>query len=98
MKILFSFSFLLLIFSSSQAQSYSSASEYMEAIGIEYKEIKKDTWDYTRAVAHNKSGRKIDKRRQELLSTISKAKAKVKKCLNTRMMVAIEIVLLFTYK
>lgn len=61
------------------SQSFSSASEYMDALGSKYEQIKHDTWAYTRAAAHNKAGRKIEKKRIELLQTISTAKKEISK-------------------
>lgn len=59
------------------AQEYSNASQYMDALSGKYEKIKYDTWSYTRAVAHNKAGRKIEKKRIELLNTISNSKREI---------------------
>lgn len=61
------------------SQNSQKAVEYMNVISGEFKAIQNATWDYTRSVAKNKSARKVDKNRVELLQTISVALGKVKK-------------------
>lgn len=56
-----------------------NAVEYMNQIGNEFKAIQNATWDYTRSVAKNKSARKVDKNRLELIQTITASLNKVKK-------------------
>jgi len=58
--------------------SAQTASEYMYKISLEYKDIAANTWDYTSAIAHDKSARKIEKRRTELLTAIKTAKRNIK--------------------
>ena len=74
---------LLTAFSTLTALSFSQNSqkavEYMTAVSGEFKAIQNATWDYTRSVAKNKSARKVDKNRVELLQTISNTLTKVKK-------------------
>ena len=60
-------------------QSFNSPVEYMNYMSDQYKSINKDTWDYTSAVAHGKSARKVDKKRKEVLKTLEKAKSSIKK-------------------
>jgi hypothetical protein len=55
-----------------------TALEYMEKISAETKKIQTDMWDYTNAVAHGKSARKVEKRRAELLQTSQQALNRVK--------------------
>lgn len=52
-----------------QAQSFAHAGEYMTAIGEQYQDLMKDQWDYIKAVSRGKGARKIEKKRQQLLST-----------------------------
>ncbi len=59
------------------ADNAPNAGAYMGSINIEFEDIQKEMWDYTRAVAHNKSARKIDKRRTSLLSTIASAQKRI---------------------
>jgi hypothetical protein len=74
--------FLLLTFSLSafhlsRAQSFPDAGAYMSFIGTQHQEITKDMWSYTSAVAHGKSARKVENRRQELLKTLTDARRKI---------------------
>ncbi|MGV3630471.1 MAG: LIC11966 family surface protein [Bacteroidota bacterium] len=61
------------------ALSAQSPVEYMNQISSEFKAIQGATWDYTKSVAKNKSARKVDKNRVELVKTISASIEKVKK-------------------
>jgi hypothetical protein len=69
----------LLLALNSNAQSTSSAVEYMDYFSVEYLQIQKDMWDYTRSVSHGKSARKVEKRRAELISTTKAAMGKAKR-------------------
>lgn len=70
-------SLALLVFAlNSNAQSTTSAGEYMDYFSVEYLQIQKDMWDYTRSVSHGKSARKVEKRRAELIETTSNAERK----------------------
>lgn len=55
-----------------------SALEYMNEINAETKKIQSDMWDYTSAVAHGKSARKVEKKRVQLLKTSKEALERVK--------------------
>lgn len=61
------------------SQTFSSAGEYMSAIGASHEQITNDFWSYTKASAHSKSLRKIERKRNELINTIQSAKIAVKK-------------------
>lgn len=50
-----------------------TAIDYMNKINEQSSKIRSDFWDYTNAVAHGKSARKVDKRRTELISTSQSA-------------------------
>jgi hypothetical protein len=54
----------------SKAQYYESPSQYMEFIGKANEKISSLYLSYLSAVGHNKSARKVDKRRQEVVTTI----------------------------
>lgn len=54
-----------------------TAVEYLTIIGDEYTEISEANWKYTKAASHNKSGRKIDKRRRQLIKTTKNAQKKI---------------------
>jgi len=58
-------------------QSFSSAVEYLTFIGEQYKELTDDQWSYTRAVANDKSARKVENKRQDLLKTNKSAQSKI---------------------
>jgi len=64
---------------SANAQELSTPVGYMDYISTELKNVQKDTWDYTRAVAHNKSARKIENRRKDLVGSINTAIGKIKR-------------------
>jgi hypothetical protein len=55
-----------------------TAIEYFEAIGTEYTAISEASWKYTQAASHNKSGRKINKRRKQLIKTNLAAQKTIK--------------------
>lgn len=76
-KILFLF-IAFVVASSTDAQRFSNAGEYMDFIQQQYQNISKDTWSYISAVAHGKSAKKVEKRRQEVISTTQKALSSVK--------------------
>lgn len=60
-------------------QNSQKALDYMNVISAEFKAIQNATWDYTRSAAKNKSARKVEKNRIELLQTISGSLSKIKK-------------------
>lgn len=55
-----------------------TAVEYLTTIGDEYTAISQANWKYTKAASHNKSGRKINKRRKQLVKTTQEAQKKIK--------------------
>ncbi|WP_290699238.1 hypothetical protein [Lacinutrix sp.] len=76
-KLIFASFFLFSIFTS--AQSFDSAVEYIEFIGKEQETVTKNTWKYTKAVAHSKSDKSITKKRQLLIKTVERTIAKIEK-------------------
>nr|WP_321233072.1 hypothetical protein [uncultured Psychroserpens sp.] len=70
---------LLFIVSSISSQNFDNASEYLDFVGNEQQAVTKSMWKYTKAVAHSKSDRSIDGKRKNLLKTVDKAIAKIKK-------------------
>jgi hypothetical protein len=60
------------------AQNSQSAVEYLNLLGNEFKQIQTASLDYTKAAANNKSARKINKRRLELIQQIDASTQKVK--------------------
>ena len=69
----------LLLTLSVSAQKFNNGVEYMSYIGETYSQLSDDSWDYIRAAAHSNRARKIDKRRQELISSLTNAKKKISK-------------------
>ncbi|MDI9339035.1 MAG: hypothetical protein QM534_00585 [Sediminibacterium sp.] len=45
-----------------------TAGQYMDKISKEFSKIAEETWDYTRAVAHNKKARQIENRRRDMIN------------------------------
>ncbi|OFY54820.1 MAG: hypothetical protein A2W93_11085 [Bacteroidetes bacterium GWF2_43_63] len=60
------------------SQGFNNAGEYMQFINNEHTRIKKDLWNYMAALAHGKGARKVESKRQELISTTEAAEKKVK--------------------
>ncbi len=58
--------------------SAQTAVEYMEKISAESRKIQSDMWDYTNAVSHGKSARKVEKKRAEVIQTSQQALNRVK--------------------
>lgn len=69
--------FCLFFFIISNAQEFKTPVDYLNFIGKETDAISKNTWNYTKAVAHSKSPRKIDNTRKALLKTIENASKKI---------------------
>jgi hypothetical protein len=65
------------LFISNSAKAQKAAVDYMENINKELTALMADTWDYTSAVAHGKTARKIDNRRKDLIKTSMQAKNRV---------------------
>lgn len=81
MKILLNLSvlaFLFVVMSSAKAQN-NTALNYMNSISQKYSAIQQEMWDYTSAVAHGKSARKVEARRTELIQTTFQAMNEVKR-------------------
>lgn len=78
LRLLFFFLFTSLSISSSlYAQNLADAGSYMTYIGEQQREIMKDFMSYTSAVAHGKSARKVENRRQELMKTMTDSRRKI---------------------
>jgi hypothetical protein len=61
----------------SNGQAPADAGSYMSFIGQQYREINKDFLSYSSAVAHGKSARKVENRRQTLMKTVTDARRKI---------------------
>lgn len=64
------------------AQDFKSPLEFLEYIGKQEENITKETWKYTKTIAHSKSGKKIDATRKNLIKSIQTAKNNVLKLKN----------------
>jgi len=62
--------FVVLVAVTANAQDFKTPVEYLNYIGKETDVISKTTWNYTKAVAHSKSARKIDATRKTLIKSI----------------------------
>lgn len=58
-------------------QKFATAVEYLNFIGEQYEQLTDDQWSYTRAVANDKSARKVENKRQDLLKTNKQAQTKI---------------------
>ena len=58
-------------------KTFGSAVEYMNFISEQYAELTDDQWSYTKAVANDKSARKVEGKRQDLLKTNKGAQKKI---------------------
>ncbi|MCW3104669.1 MAG: hypothetical protein JWO09_3109 [Bacteroidetes bacterium] len=65
------------LFIANPVKAQKSAVEYLENINKELTALMADTWDYTSAVAHGKTARKIDSRRKDLIKTSLQAKNRI---------------------
>lgn len=61
------------------AQKFNSALDYLNFVSKEQKKITKSMWNYTKAIAHSKNDRNIKGKRKNLLKTVDKAIAKIKR-------------------
>jgi hypothetical protein len=76
-KIFYVFFCLIFLFAKNNASAqttYASPVAYMNDISKVLDNVQADLWSYTNAVSHNKSARKIEKRRNEIIETIKKSK------------------------
>ena len=58
-------------------KTFGSAVEYMNFISEQYADLTDDQWSYTKAVANDKSARKVEGKRQNLLKTNKAAQKKI---------------------
>lgn len=69
---------LVLFLSFSMSGIAQSAGDYLDKMSKEFKDISADMWDYTSAVAHGKSARKVENRRKDVLKSNMDAQNKIK--------------------
>lgn len=80
-RIVFFTLFLLCvsIVSNTKSLAQSGAGDYMQGINESYSDIEKDTWNYIKVALRGKSANKVDKKREQLLSTIEATSRKIRK-------------------
>ncbi|MGB1042531.1 MAG: hypothetical protein ACPGU6_03985 [Tenacibaculum sp.] len=61
------------------AQKFNSALDYLNFVSKEQKKITKSMWNYTKAIAHSNNDRSIRGKRKNLLKTVDRAIAKIKR-------------------
>jgi hypothetical protein len=77
-KLVFGLSVMMLLISSkTEAQAFQDAGEYMSYIGKNNDELTVVYLSYISAVAHNKSARKVEKRRNEVVNAIYETRVKI---------------------
>ncbi|MCU0447268.1 MAG: hypothetical protein MUE85_20425 [Microscillaceae bacterium] len=77
MKTLIVSLFLVALAGSAYAQQFKNAGEYLDFMGSRQREILQNYMSYASAVAHNKSARKVENRRKELLASALQAKKEI---------------------
>ena len=58
-------------------QKFSTAVDYLDFMNEEYSRIARHMWEYTKAVAHGKRARRVEKERQTLINTTLQARKKI---------------------
>jgi len=61
------------------SQQFKSALDYLEFVSNEQQIITKNTWKYTKAIAHSKNDRTIEGRRNSLIKSVERAIQKIEK-------------------
>ncbi len=79
MKKIFLFAIILILSIALQAQDLTNARDYLEFIRSKQEKIQEDLWDYVSASAHSNHQRKIQKRRQNLITEVEKAREEIRK-------------------
>lgn len=70
---------LFFITTSLFSQEFKTPVEYLQYIGKQEENITKETWKYTKTIAHSTSGRKIENTRKNLIKSIQNAKINILK-------------------
>ena len=78
MRVIIKTVFLLSIFISAITLKAQNPVAYMDKINVEFKKISEETWDYTRAVAHNKKARQIEGQRRQMINANRNGLNKIK--------------------
>ena len=59
------------------AQNFDKAIDYLEFLGDEQNLVTKNMWKYTKALAHSKSDRSINAKRENLIKSVENAIKKI---------------------
>jgi hypothetical protein len=78
-KLQLIFIFFLSIVTVTKAQNASEASKYLSSLTILVEETKKETWQYLKSVTRGKGAKKVDGKRQSLISELGKVKNQLNK-------------------
>ncbi len=75
------FSIIIILFLSCNlsAQTYDNALEYLEFVEEQQKDIPKRIWRYTKAIAHSRSDRAIENKKEQLIKEIEESIEKIQK-------------------
>ncbi len=79
LKLLLAFLFVTISFTKTFAQDSSEALQYLEFLSEQNQNITEQVWKYTKAVAHDKRPKKIEKTRMKLVAQIRESKNLVQK-------------------
>jgi len=74
--LLFTF---LIVTQQTTAQQFQNALRYLEFVSGEQEIITRNTWKYTKAIAHSKNDHAIDSKRNALIKSIERAQTKIAK-------------------
>lgn len=61
------------------AQSFNHAVDYLDFLGKEQEVVTKNMWKYTKALAHSKSDRSINAKRENLIKSVERTISKIEK-------------------
>lgn len=80
-KVATCFAIFALLYQSTHvyAQSSQEAISYMKEITASFDELKNETWQYLKAITRGKGAKKVESKRQKLLSELQEVKLNVKK-------------------
>ncbi len=70
---------MLFISCNLSAQEYENALEYLEFVDEQQKDIPKRMWRYTKAIAHSRSDRAVENKREQLVKEIESAIKKIQR-------------------
>ncbi len=78
MKKIFLSAIILIVGLAIQAQDLTNAKDYLEFIRSRQEKIQEELWDYVSATAHSNRKGKIQRRRQDLIAEVEKAREEIR--------------------